>query len=309
MATGSSKPVIYAAIVGNLVIAAAKFVAATITGSSAMISEGVHSLVDTGNGVLLLFGIRQSRQPPDARHPFGRGKELYFWTLIVAILIFAVGGGISIYEGVKHLQHPEPVTDPVWNYAVLAFAIIVEGVAWTIAFRAFRRVKGNTNYIEAIRRSKDPTTFTVLLEDTAAMLGLLAAFIGIYAGHRLGIPELDGIASLAIGVILAGVAMFLAYESKGLLIGESVHPETSAHVRALIEGDPAVQRLVRAFSMHMGPHDVLLTLEIEFLRERSAAEVASAIDRIDKRIREQHPEFRHVFIEAQSITQKAGSVA
>lgn len=297
----SSKIVIYAAIVGNLIIAMAKFAAATVTGSSAMISEGVHSLVDTGNGMLLLFGIRQSRLPADRQHPFGRGKELYFWTLIVAILIFAVGGGISIYEGIRHLQHPEPISDPFWNYLVLGFALVVEGIAWTIAFREFNRIRGTTGVLTAIRNSKDPTTFTVLLEDSAAMLGLLAAFLGVFFAHRLGIPELDGAASLVIGGILASVAVFLAYECKGLLIGEGVDTETSVSIRAMISGDPAVAKLVKALSMHLGPYNVLLTVEIEFKSKLSAAEVAAAINRIDSHIRADHPEVRHIFVEAQSL--------
>lgn len=303
-AATSSKLVIYAAIVGNLLIAMAKFAAATVTGSSAMISEGVHSLVDTGNGLLLLFGIRQSRLPADSQHPFGRGKELYFWTLIVAILIFAVGGGISIYEGIRHLQHPEPISDPFWNYIVLGFALVVEGIAWTIAFREFNRVRGDAGALAAIRNSKDPTTFTVLLEDSAAMLGLLAAFLGVYFAHELGIPALDGAASLVIGGILAGVAVFLAYECKGLLIGEGVDTETSKSIRAVINEDPAVAKLVKALSMHLGPYDVLLTVEIEFKSNLSAADVAVAIDRIDRRIRADHPEVRHIFLETQSLTVK-----
>ncbi|HEX7046097.1 MAG TPA: cation diffusion facilitator family transporter [Gammaproteobacteria bacterium] len=304
MAAGSSKPVIYAAILANLAIAVAKFAAAVVTGSSAMISEGVHSLVDTGNGVLLLFGIRQSNLPADSKYPFGRGKELYFWTLVVAILIFAVGGGISIYEGIKHLQHPEPITDPVWSYAVLGFAMVVEGIAWTLAFRQFRKVKGDAPYVAAMRRSKDPTTFTVLLEDTAAMLGLIAAFVGIYLGHTLGIPQLDGAASLVIGGILAGVAIFLAYECKSLLIGEGVDRETAASIRDVINADPSVARLVRALSLHMGPYNVLLTIEVEFTNGTSTTDLALAIERIDKAIRQRHPEVSHVFLEAQSIAKK-----
>ncbi len=309
MASGSSKPVIYAAIAGNLAIAAAKFIAAFVTGSSAMVSEGVHSLVDTGNGVLILFGIRQSQRPPDREHPFGYGKELYFWTLIVAILIFAVGGGISIYEGIRHIQHPEPVSDPVWNYAVLGFALVAEGIAWTIALREFRRVKGKSRYIPAIRQSKDPTTYTVLLEDSAALLGLLTAFIGIYAGHSLGVPELDGVASIVIGVILAGVAIFLARESKGLLIGEGVSAKTSESIRAIVADDPSAARMVRGLSMYLGPREVLLTMEMEFHDDCTAAQVAAGIDRLDREIRALHPEIRYVFIEAQSIAQKGGRSA
>lgn len=306
MASRSSKKVIYAAIAGNLAIAAAKFTAATITGSSAMLSEGVHSLVDTGNGILLLYGIRQSNLPPDDMHPFGRGKELYFWTLIVAILIFAVGGGISVYEGIIHLTHAEPLLDPTWNYVVLGFALLVEGFAWAVAFHEFRAIKGDLGYWTAVRTSKDPTTFTVLLEDSAAMLGLLAAFLGIYVGHAVEVPQLDGVASLAIGVILGCVAGFLAYESKGLLIGEGVDARTLASIRALANDDPAVAQLVRALTMHFGPNDVLLTMEIQFQPELSAGAVASAIERLDKEIRNRHPEVRNVFLEAQAIAQRRG---
>lgn len=307
MAAGGSKTVIYAAIAGNLAIAVTKFIAAALTGSSAMLSEGVHSVVDTGNGLLLLWGIRQSSLPPDDRHPFGRGKELYFWTLIVAILIFAVGGGISVYEGVLHIQHPHPVENPLINYIVLALAMVFEGFAWTVAFREFRKVKGELGYLAAVRSSKDPTTFTVLFEDTAAMLGLVVAFLGVFLGHTLHLPVLDGVASVLIGLILALVAVFLAYETKSLLIGEGVDERTRASLERLIAQDPAVTRLVRALSMHLGPNDVLLTLEIEFRPELSAAEVAAAIDRLDKSIRTLHPEVRHLFVEAQSIAAAAPS--
>ncbi|HEX7030668.1 MAG TPA: cation diffusion facilitator family transporter [Gammaproteobacteria bacterium] len=306
MAAGSSRTVIYAAILGNLAIAAAKFTAAGVTGSSAMVSEGVHSLVDTGNGLLLLLGIRRSRLPPDREHPFGRGKELYFWALIVAILIFAVGGGISVYEGIRHLQHPEPLTDPAWNYAVLGFAMIAEGIAWTIALREFRRIKGDAGYLSTIRRSKDPTKYVVLLEDSAAMLGLIAAFAGIYFGHTLGIPALDGVASLVIGALLAGVAIFLAHECKGLLIGEGISRAMSESIRAIVDSDPAVVTLKRGLSMHLGPNEVLLTMEIEFKPELSAADVAATIDRMDRRIRAAHAEIRYVFVEAQSIAKQGG---
>jgi cation diffusion facilitator family transporter len=305
MASGGSKTVIYAAMAGNLAIAITKFVAATVTGSSAMLSEGIHSFVDTGNGLLLLFGIRQSQKPPDDAHPFGRGKELYFWTLIVAILIFAVGGGISIYEGVNHLRHPAPLQDPTWNYVVLGFALAFEGAAWTVAYRAFRKVKGDLSYWAAVRASKDPTTFTVLFEDSAAILGLVTAFLGIALGHALNLPQLDGAASIVIGSILATVAVFLAYESKGLLIGEGVEPGTLASIRALTEADPAVVRLVRALSLHFGPNDVLLTMEIAFEPNLSAGAVASAIERLDQAVRRRHPEVRHIFLEAQSLAGQA----
>lgn len=308
-AAGGSKTVIYAAIAGNLAIAVTKFFAATFTGSSAMLSESIHSFVDTGNGLLLLWGIRQSRKPPDRTHPFRHGKELYFWTLIVAILIFAVGGGISIYEGVDRLRHPEPLHDPTWNYVVLSLVILFEGATWAVAFVEFRKVKGDSGYLAAVHASKDPTTFTVLFEDMAAMLGLAAAFLGIALGHALNLSMLDGVASIVIGIILAAVAIFLVYESKGLLIGEGLLPQTLASIRELRERDPAVARLGRALSQHFGPDDVLLTMEIQFQADLTAAAVAAAIERLDKAIRSRHPEIRHIFLEAQSLAVTARTEA
>lgn len=305
MAAGGSKTVIFAAIAGNTAIAITKFVAAAITGSAAMLSEGIHSLVDTGNGLLLLWGIRQSKKPADDRHPFGRGKELYFWTLIVAVLIFALGGGISIYEGVHHIAHPTPAGDLTIAYIVLGLAIVFEGFAWWIAFKEFRKVKGSRSYFQAVRQSKDPTTFTILFEDTAAMLGLVVALIGITLGKILGVPELDGIAAVVIGVILCGTAAFLAYEAKGLLIGEGVDDETRAEINAIVAADPDIDRLVRALSLHFGPEDVLLTLEIQFRAGLTAADAAVAIDRLDKAIRGKHPEVKHLFVEVQSIATQA----
>lgn len=304
-AARGSSTVILAAIVGDLAIAVTKFLAAAFTGSSAMLSEGVHSFVDTGNGLLLLWGVRQSRKPPDRGHPFGHGRELYFWTFVVAILIFAVGGGISTYEGVRRVQCPEALHDPTWNYVVLGLASLLEGATWTVAFCEFRKVKGDLGYWAAIHASKDPTTFTVLFEDTAALLGLVAAFLGVALGHALNLPVLDGVASIVIGIILAAVAILLVYESKGLLIGEGVLPQTLASIRDLTESDPAVARLGRALSEHFGPHDVLLTMEIQFQQNLSAAAVASAIERLDKAIRSRHPEVRYIFLEAQSLAAPA----
>jgi len=297
----SSRKVLYAAIAGNLAIALTKFVAAAFTGSAAMLSEGVHSLVDTGNGLFLLHGIRQSKVSPDAVHPFGRGKELYFWTLIVAILVFAIGGGISIFGGLLNVLHPVSLKDPAWNYAVLGSAALFESMTWTVALREFRRIKGPLGYWAAIQASKDPTTFTVLVEDSAALLGLVIAFAGIFLAQALDAPRLDGAAAILIGMILATVGMFLAYKSKGLLIGEGVDAQTLESIRSLTEADPAVARLVRALTMHFGPNDVLLTMEIQFHPELSAGAVAAAIERLDKVIRLRHPEVRLIFLESQSI--------
>lgn len=301
MAHSGSKIVIYAAIAGNLAIAVTKFIAAALTGSSAMLSEGVHSVVDTGNGVLLLFGIRQSRKPADDEHPFGRGQELYFWTLIVAIMIFAVGGGISFYEGVIHALHPEPIESPHINYIVLGFSILFEGVSWTIALLEFRKVKGERGYFQAVRESKDPTIFTVFFEDTAALLGLLVALVGVSLGHMLEMPVLDGVASIVIGAILAGVAILLAVETKSLLIGEAADPSTIADARALAEADPAVACFIRARTMHFGPREVLLNMDLIFERDLGADEVASAIDRLERCLREKHPELRYIYLEAKAM--------
>src|SRR5215475_2637530 len=224
----SSKKVIYAAIAGNLAIAVTKFVAAGFTGSSAMLSEGIHSLVDTGNGGLLLLGIRKSQDPPDETHPFGHGKELYFWTLIVAILIFAVGGGISAYEGVLHILNPRPIRSAVWSYTALGLAMVFEGSSLAVAWREFSRVKGRRGFWQTIRQSKDPTIYTIIFEDSAALAGLVVALVGIFLTEQTGNPTYDGSASIIIGLLLAGVAVYLANESKGLLIGEGADRRTLA---------------------------------------------------------------------------------
>ncbi|MGI9175019.1 MAG: cation diffusion facilitator family transporter, partial [Rhodothermales bacterium] len=215
----SSKKAIYAAIVGNFAIAITKFIAAGISGSSAMLTEGIHSLVDTGNGGLLLFGLHRSRRPADEQHPFGYGKEVYFWTLMVAVLIFGLGGGISIYEGIQHMLHPEPIGDPTLSYIVLALAIVFEGIVWFIAWREFNRLRGDVSSWRFIRATKDPTLFAVLFEDTAALLGLVVALVGIFLSRQLEMPILDGAASVVIGVILCVTATLLLKESKGLLVG------------------------------------------------------------------------------------------
>jgi len=296
-----SNTAIFAAIGGNFAIAVTKFIAAAVTGSSAMLAEGMHSLVDTGDGLLLLLGIRRSRRPADEAHPFGHGKELYFWTLIVAVLIFALGGGMSIYEGITHLTHPEPITDARWNYIVIGIAVLFEGTSWVIALRQFDGAKGDRGYLQAIRASKDPSTFTVLFEDSAALLGLLFALLGIFLGQRLELPELDGVASIAIGLLLATVAVILARESKGLLIGEATDPTTLADIRRLVQADPAVTGLARLLTVHFGPRTVLLTMEVQFAPDLAASDLAAAITRLDRAVRERHAEVRYTFFEAQSF--------
>lgn len=301
-----SRTAIFAAIAGNLAIAATKFLAAGFTGSSAMLSEGIHSLVDTGNGALLLLGVRKSRKPPDATHPFGHGMELYFWSLVVAILVFALGGGMSVYEGVIHIARPHQIKDPTWNYVVLGFAIFFESVSFYFAMRAFRKEKGNQGIWQTVHTSKDPTTFTVLFEDTAALLGLLVAFVGIFLGRQLDKPYLDGVASITIGGILGVVAGFLAYKSKGLLIGEGVSAETLDSIRAIADADPAVAEVRKALTMHLGPSEVLLTLDIRFQKELTASEIAETIDELEKNIRDRHSEVKYIFIEAKSLSETKG---
>lgn len=302
MATGSGKKTILAAMVANLAIAITKFVAAALTGSSAMLSEGIHSVVDTGNELILLLGIRLSKRPADANHPFGHGQELYFWTLIVAILIFAIGGGMSAYEGILHLTHPHPIENPTWNYIVLGLAIVFEGISWVVALREFLPSVGKQTFWQAVRTSKDPTIFTVLFEDSAALLGLIVAFVGILLGQLLNNPYLDGVASIVIGFILAVVAVLLAYESRGLLVGEAADPATVAHIRSLVRADPAVEGVLQVLTLHFGPNEVLLNLEIQFRRSLTAEEVAQAVDRLESLIRSQHSNVKNIFIEAKSLS-------
>jgi cation diffusion facilitator family transporter len=256
-------------------------------------------VVDSGNQLLLLYGIKRAARKPDREHPFGYGMELYFWTFVVAILIFAIGAGLSIYEGIKHVQHPEPISNPVWNYVVLALSVVFESAAWVIAYRAFNEVRGRGSLIQAIRRSKDPTVFTVLFEDTAALLGLVIAFGGVAGSHYLGIPELDGIASIGIGLILAAVAILLAVESKGLLIGESADPDIVDAIEAMVQSDRRISHTHEILTMHLGPNEVLLNASFDFIDGLPAQDVEQAISEFERQIKQQHPSIRRVFIEAQ----------
>ena len=289
---------IYGAIAANVAIAVTKFAVAAITGSSAMLSEGIHSAVDTFNGILLLVGLRLSRRPATPEHPFGHGKELYFWSLIVAVLIFGLGGGVSVYEGVQHIRQPEPLRDPTWNYVVLAAAAVFEGVSFFIALRQFLKQAGKTPLWEALHRSKDPSTYTVLAEDGAALAGLAIAAIGIALAHGFDKPELDGAASLLIGLLLAGVAVVLIRESRGLLIGEGIRPETAQAIRGIALAEPKVRDVGRVLSMYVGPDDVLVTMDLDFDEGTAAAEAAKAIRHVEQQVRERFPMIRRLFIEA-----------
>jgi len=295
-----SRLAIYGAIGANLAIAVTKFIAAGITGSSSMLSEGIHSLVDTGNGALLLVGLKQSQKPASPEHPFGRGKELYFWSLIVGVLIFGLGGGVSFYEGVLHVREPAALDDPTWNYVVLACAFVFEGISFTMAWRQFGRERPPGRLWQALRASKDPTTFTVLAEDSAALAGLVIAAIGVYASHAVDEPALDGVASMAIGVLLAGVAVLLIRESRGLLVGEGVSPALAREIRELATAEDSVHRAGPVLSMYVGPDDVLVTFDVHVQPELPSGEVADTVQRIQQRVRERCPQVTRLYIEVKS---------
>ena len=300
MAAHGSRRVIYAALAGNSLIAATKFAAAAFTGSSAMLSEAIHSLVDTGNQGLLLYGLRRARRPADKSHPFGYGMELYFWAFVVAIIIFGVGAGVSIYEGVQKIRAPHALSSPAVNFVVLGFAMVFEAGAWIVAFREFRKTKGRRGWFEAVQMSKDPAVFTVLFEDSAAMAGLIVAFVGIGLAEMLAMPVLDGVASVVIGGILAATAALLARETKGLLIGEGAPPAVVAGIERLVAAEPGIVATNEVLTLHFGPQDVLLTVSVDFADTLSSADIEAAISDMEQRIKQRYPEITRVFIEAQS---------
>jgi cation diffusion facilitator family transporter len=303
----SSKKVIFAALGGNTLIATTKFVAAFTTGSSAMLSEAVHSVVDTGNQVLLLYGLRQSKRPADERFPFGHGKEIYFWSFVVAILIFAVGAGVSIYEGIRQVTDPAPVGDYVISYVVLGLALLFEGGAWLFALTEFSKVKGKWGYIEAVQRGKDPSMFVVLFEDSAALLGLGIAFIGILLSQLTGMISFDGLASILIGLILAGTAMWLAYETKGLLIGESASPAVVRGIREIARSYPIVQHVNEILTMHMGPDFILVNISVNFVDAAAADDIEDAVHTLDQRLKRTFPAVKRVFVEAEARRERSSS--
>jgi cation diffusion facilitator family transporter len=292
-----TKTAVVAAIVGNAAIAAIKFVAGAMTGSSAMISEGIHSLVDTGNGGLLFHGLRRGARPPDTSHPFGHGMEVFFWSLIVAVSIFGIGGGLSIYEGITHIRNPSPLESPTINYIVLAAAMVFESLSFSVAWRAFRRYRKGKGTFTAIHHGKDPSLFTILFEDTAALLGLVVAFLGVFFSHLFDSPAIDGAASVVIGVILICAALWLAHESRSLLVGEAADPEVVTALREIALDDPAVNSLGTVLTMHLGPEEVLLNIEVEFKPGLRVEEVHAAIRRIETAINMPFPQVTRVFIE------------
>jgi cation diffusion facilitator family transporter len=300
VASGSEK-VVYAGIAANGLIAVCKFIAAFWTGSSAMLSEGVHSVVDTGNQSLLLFGIKRSRRPADQAHPFGYGPELYFWAFVVAIILFAAGAGVSIYEGIEKIRHPHEVEDIYVNFIVLGIAGLFEAWALTVAFREFRRNQGNRSLMAEVRHSKDPAVFTILFEDTAAILGLIVAAIGLALAEVLHIPELDGVASIVIGLVLAGAAAFLARETKGLLIGEGAGSEVEEAIRTIVMDHAGIKAVNELQTLHFGPTEILLTISLDFEDDLGSVQVEALISDMEADIKAAHPDITRVFIEAQSI--------
>jgi len=296
----SNKIVVYSALLGNLAIALVKFIAAYITNSSAMLSEAVHSAVDSLNEILLLYGLKKSQQPADDQHPFGYGRELYFWAFIVALLVFALGATVSVFQGIQHIRHPQIIEFPLVSYIVLGFAILCEGISWFIALKGFKKDKGEMGYFEAFRRSKDPTTFTVLFEDSAALIGLMIALLGTFAAHQLNLPILDGVASILIGFILAISAFLLAKETKGLLLGESADPELRHNVLKIAQDDITVYSANGVLTEQIGAHQVIASLSLEFKDGLTSDDIEVCVNRIEAKIKSIHPEIVALFVKPQT---------
>ncbi|HEU4683624.1 MAG TPA: cation diffusion facilitator family transporter [Nitrospira sp.] len=296
----STKRVIYAALLGNVAVAATKFMASHWTGSSAMFSEAIHSLVDTGNQVLLLYGLRRAAAKPDPEHPLGYGREVYFWSFIVALLVFALGAGGTLYEGIRHIRHPEPIKDPVVNYVVLGLAFIFEGSSWLVSLRQFQSVKGTMGFYEAFRRSKDPPSFMVLFEDTAAIAGLAIAAVGTVSAVLFNEPVLDGVASILIAVLLGSVALLLARESKSLLIGEPAGGTLRRDVIKIAEEEQGIERVNGVLTVQLSPDQVVAAMSVEFTDDLSVPEIERRVIEVERRIRETHPELMMLFVKPQS---------
>ena len=288
--------VLFGALAANLGIAVAKFVAAAITGSSSMLTEGVHSVVDSGNQVLLLYGQRRARRPADAAHPFGYGRELYFWAFVVAILIFAVGAGVSIYEGYLHIIEPEPLADPLVNYIVLGIAFLMEGASWTIAMREFNSARGELGWWQAIHESKDPAGFIVLFEDSAALIGLVVAAMGVWCSHFFADPRIDGVASIVIGAILAAVAVVLAREAKGLLIGERADPRVIARARAMVSAHPEITYVNHVRTIHTAPDMVFVAISADFVDTLDMGAAETLVETIEAELRAELPQLTSIYI-------------
>jgi cation diffusion facilitator family transporter len=299
-ANSGSKKVVHAALIGNLLVAATKLFAALRTGSAAMMSEAVHSFVDCGNEVLLLYGLRRAARAPDAHHPLGHGRELYFWSFIVGLLIFALGAGVSIFEGIGHILHPEPIADPAVSYIVLALALVFESVSWVISLRQFRAAKGSAGYFEAFRRSKDPPSFLVFFEDSAAIVGILIAAVGTFLSVQLREPRIDGIASVLIGLVLAFVSLLLTAESKSLLIGERADRSLGDSILRIAGSERSISRANGVLTVQLAPDQIVAALSLDFEDALSAAEVEDAVIEIEREVRAAHPQVVALFVKPQT---------
>ncbi len=299
--SASAGKVVIAALAGNFLIAMTKFTAASITGSSAMFSEGVHSLVDTGNQALLLLGMNRAKRPASPGFPFGHGKEIYFWSFMVAVLLFGFGAGISIWEGVKHVMHPVEMVKPTIAYIVLGASIVFEGISFTVALREFNKVRNGLGYFEAARRGKDPTFFVVLFEDGAAMIGLIVALLGVFLAQVTGSPIWDGIASIIIGLVLAAVAIWLARETKGLLIGESADEIVTDRIRDCAAAQPGIDNVNEIATLHMGPNFIVVNISLDFAESLNSTELEALVSTLSEEIKAIDRSIKRVFIEAKSI--------
>ena len=288
------------ALAANLGIAVSKFVAAGITGSSAMLTEGVHSVVDCTNQLLLMWGRHAAKRPPDAFHPFGYGRELYFWSFVVAVMVFALGAGVSIYEGILHIAHPEPAVSPLVAFGVLLVAFLLEGWSTLEAYQDFRRSKGSLSWFQAIRRSKDPPAFIVLLENGAAMAGIIAAAIGLALSLWTRDPFYDGAASVVIGVILAVTSFLLAYESKALLIGEAADPEMVAALREMVQSRKGFTAVGQVLTVHSSPDQVTAMLSVDFDDNITARDVEALVWGIEVDAAKRFPLVKRLYLRPRS---------
>jgi cation diffusion facilitator family transporter len=296
MAEHSSRTAVIAALAGNLLIALTKAIAAAISGSSAMLSEAVHSIVDSGNEILLLYGQHRADKPPDRLHPLGYSREIYFWSFVVALLIFAGGAGVSVYEGVKHILHPQPMADPLVNYAVYAFSALFEGTSWWFGWSAFQRVRGDRTILSAVHASKDPPTFMVLFEDSAALVGLAIAAIATALSTRLDRPWIDGAGSVLIGLVLSVIAVLLARESKGLLIGERAQPELAKSIQEIAEREPGVTAVEGILTSQLGPDQVIANVGLDFAENLRTPDIERIIGHLETELRKRHPDLFRVFV-------------
>ena len=296
----STRPTVYAALAGNLLVATTKSLAAASTGSSAMLSEAVHSFVDTGNEIMLLYGMRRSKRHADPEHPLGYGRELYFWSFIVALLVFALGAGVSIYQGILHVRHPQPISRPLVSYVVYGLSFLFEGASWRVSLRQFKAAKGSLGYYEAFRRSKDPPSFMVLFEDSAALLSIAITALGTFVATTLDAPVFDGIASILIGLVLAGTAALLARESKSLLIGERADRRLSASIMRIAEERSPIACANGLLTVQLAPNQIVVALSLEFADDIRASEIEELVRTLELEIRQLHPEVVALFVKPET---------